>query len=839
MKHGPIALIDHNMPVVFIAPSDSVYHKIASNIEEVKARGGKVIAIVSEGNDHLAERVDHVVQVPATIEMLQPLLTVIPLQLARLSHRGPPGLRRRSAAQPGQERNGRVTHLRAAAFGAVLCARSFPGRPRPSTRSRRRTETPFSSNPRLFGPCSTRRGPSTPTWRKTLGSAYITPLGREKVSADDPEASYPWNVVTVVDDSTADLQRLPANLREADRAYYNYAVQRMRVVRGADPDVPCDSVLALEESVVGSFVDGWILSRTLFGGPPFAPLDELVFARHDGLLRPLLARHNDRQVGACGGQWADDNLGGWRPMTRGGWRTSRRRGDGGEEAVPEAASRSRIRRVQRPMRPEWPRPMTLRLHNTLTRTVEEFQPAEAGHVRMYTCGPTVYDRAHIGNFRAFTWEDLLRRYLKWRGYRVTQVMNLTDVDDRTIQAAIDRGVDLEQVTAPVTRAFFEDWETLGLEPVEQNPRATEHVAQMIELVRRLEAAATRTRRTVPSTSPSTGFPGTARWPTSIRPACGSGERVEGDENYSKENPRDFVLWKGGTRGHEGDVAVWDSPWGPGRPGWHLECSAMAMEYLGETLDIHTGGVDNIFPHHVNEIAQSEAATGKPFSRWWMHAEHLLSEGEKMSKSLGNFYTLESLLERGHRPSAIRHLLLSAHYRTQLNFTLEGLKDADRAVGRLYEFRRRLGETPTAADRRPDAADLQGLAERWRQSFTVALDEDLNVSEALGATFTMVREANLALDAARSFPATGIEALQGALTDFDSVFGVLGLREREETANSPELDEWIEERIAARAAARAVRDFARADAIRDELLERGVALEDDPSGTRWKLVSKAD
>ena len=362
---------------------------------------------------------------------------------------------------------------------------------------------------------------------------------------------------------------------------------------------------------------------------------------------------------------------------------------------------------------------------------------------------------------------------------------------------------------------------------------------MIELVRRLEAGGYTYEKDGSVYFAIERFPGYGALanidPASLR----VGERVEGDENYSKENPRDFVLWKGGARGHEGDVAVWDSPWGPGRPGWHLECSAMAMEYLGETLDIHTGGVDNIFPHHVNEIAQSEAATGKPFSRWWMHAEHLLSEGEKMSKSLGNFYTLESLLERGHRPSAIRHLLLSAHYRTQLNFTLEGLKDADRAVGRLYELLRRLGETPTAADRGADAADLQGLADRWRHSFTVALDDDLNVSAALAATFTMVREANLALDAAESFSAAGIEALQSALADFDAVFGVLWLREREETANSAELEEWVEERIAARAAARAERDFARADAIRDELLDRGVALEDGPSGTRWKLLSKAD
>ncbi len=458
---------------------------------------------------------------------------------------------------------------------------------------------------------------------------------------------------------------------------------------------------------------------------------------------------------------------------------------------------------------------------------------------MYTCGPTVYDRAHIGNFRAFTWEDLLRRYLKWRGYRVTQVMNLTDVDDRTIQAAIDRGLSLDQVTAPVTRSFFEDWETLGLETVEQNPRATEHVPQMIDLVRRLEQGGFTYEKDGSVYFAIDRLPGYGRLanidPDALRPAG----RVEGDENYSKENPRDFVLWKGGARSHEGDIAVWDSPWGPGRPGWHLECSAMAMEYLGETLDIHTGGVDNIFPHHVNEIAQSEAATGRQFSNWWLHAEHLLSEGEKMSKSLGNFYTVESLLNRGHRPSAIRYLLLSAHYRTQLNFTLEGLKDADRAVGRLYELRRRLEETPVAEAAATGSADLEEVAERWRRAFIEALDDDLNVSDALAATFTMVREANLTLDGSDRSPAPGLAAVRAALEDFDSVFGVLSLRELEETADSAELEQWIEGRIGARAAAREASDFGLADAIRDELLERGVALEDGPAGTRWKLVSRAD
>ena len=477
----------------------------------------------------------------------------------------------------------------------------------------------------------------------------------------------------------------------------------------------------------------------------------------------------------------------------------------------------------------------LRLYNTLTRRIEAFEPAEPGHVRMYTCGPTVYDRAHIGNFRAFTWEDLLRRYFKWRGYRVTQVMNLTDVDDRTIRAAIDRGISLEEVTTPVTRVFFEDWETLGLEPVEQNPRATEHVPQMIELVRRLEESGYTYEKDGSVYFAIDRFPEYGRLANIDPDSLHAGERVEGDENYSKESPRDFVLWKGGERGHEGDVAVWDSPWGAGRPGWHLECSAMAMEYLGETLDIHTGGVDNIFPHHVNEIAQSEAATGKPFARWWLHAEHLLSEGEKMSKSLGNYYTVESLVERGHRPSAIRYLLLSAHYRTQLNFTLEGLKDADRAVGRLQEFRRRLADTPVS----DGAADKgSNLLEHWRSAFTTALDDDLNVSDALGATFTLIREANLALDGAGSFSAAGLDALSKALEDFDAVFGVLVLRDREESEGAAEIEEWIEERIEARAAARAARDFALADQIRDELLNRGVALEDGPSGTRWKLLSRA-
>ena len=321
--------------------------------------------------------------------------------------------------------------------------------------------------------------------------------------------------------------------------------------------------------------------------------------------------------------------------------------------------------------------MLPRFYNTLGRKVEEFAPLEQDTVRMYTCGPTVYDQAHIGNFRSFVWEDLLRRYLEWKGWRVIQVMNVTDVDDRTIRAAVERGESLEQVTAPVEAAFFEDWQTLGLEEVEYKPRATEHVEQMIDLVRRLEAEGYAYVREGSVYFAIDRFPGYGRLidldPESLR----AGSRVEGDEEYSKDDPRDFVLWKGGERVSESDVAIWDSPWGPGRPGWHLECSAMAMQYLGETFDIHTGGVDNIFPHHVNEMAQSEAATGKEFARFWLHAAHLLVDGAKMSKSLGNFYTVPSLLELGYSPSSIRFLLLSGHHRQQLNFTLEGLDRAAR------------------------------------------------------------------------------------------------------------------------------------------------------------------
>ena len=482
--------------------------------------------------------------------------------------------------------------------------------------------------------------------------------------------------------------------------------------------------------------------------------------------------------------------------------------------------------------------MALRLYNTLGRRLETFEPVTPGEVRMYTCGPTVYDRAHIGNFRTFVWEDLLRRYLRLSGFRVTQVMNLTDVDDRTIKAAVERGETLAEITRPVERSFFQDWEVLGLEPVEHTPRATDHVDGMIELVRRLESAGMTYERDGSIYFAIDRFPGYGRLidldPGDLRP----GERVEDDEEYSKENPRDFVLWKGGSRDMEGEVAVWDSPWGSGRPGWHLECSAMAMEFLGEQLDIHTGGVDNIFPHHVNEMAQSEAVTGKSFARHWLHAAHLLVDGGKMSKSLGNFHTVESLVDGGARPSAIRYLLLSAHYRTQLNFTLEGLAAADRAVTRLTEFRNRLRVIAGAAVGREGVDEAQEAVDTWREAFHAAMDEDLGVSGALGVTFDLVREGNASLDEGR-LARSGAEQFLNALDRFDVVFGVLGMRDKENREVDPDFASWVEERIQVREQARAERNFAAADAIRRELDERGVVLEDTASETRWKLRPEAD
>ncbi len=463
----------------------------------------------------------------------------------------------------------------------------------------------------------------------------------------------------------------------------------------------------------------------------------------------------------------------------------------------------------------------LAFYDTLRRETVPFEPLEEGRVRIYTCGPTVHDFAHIGNLRTFLFEDLLRRVLGARGYDVTQVMNLTDVDDKIIAKARALGVPIAELTSGFAEAFFDDLRILRVEPAEHYPRATAHIDAMVGLVERLrERGHTYAAEDGSIYFRIASFPGYGKLSRVDLTEMRDGARVDSDE-YDKENPKDFALWKAAGP----DEEAWDTALGRGRPGWHLECSAMSMAYLGETFDIHTGGVDNIFPHHENEIAQSEAATGKVFARTWLHAEHLIVEGQKMAKSLGNFFTLRDVLERGHRPRAIRYLLLSVHYRSQLNFTFAGLEQAAASLERLGDFVARLGTLP--ADGEPDVV-IADRTRRARDEFDAALDDDLNTSRALGAVFEWIRDVNRAIDEGRATAADrpGLEAMLGA---FDRIYDVL-------TPDPPEteLSSEIASLIAEREVAREERDWARADAIREELAGRGVILEDTPQGVRWKL-----
>jgi cysteinyl-tRNA synthetase len=468
--------------------------------------------------------------------------------------------------------------------------------------------------------------------------------------------------------------------------------------------------------------------------------------------------------------------------------------------------------------------VTLALYDTLRRKRVAFEPLEPGRVRMYTCGPTVHDYAHIGNLRTFLFEDMLRRVLAARGYRVTQVMNLTDVDDKIIKKAREAGETIADYTRRYTAAFFEDLTTLRVERAEHYPTATGHIPEMVALIRRLESAG-HTYRTDDGSIwfRIASFEGYGKLSGVDLSGMRDGARVESDE-YDKEDPKDFALWKAA----EPDEEAWDTELGRGRPGWHIECSAMSMAYLGESFDLHTGGVDNIFPHHENEIAQSEAATGRPFARVWLHAEHLIVDGQKMAKSLGNFFTLRDLLERGFAPRAIRYLLLSVHYRQQLNFTFAGLEQAAAALERLTDFVRRLDDLRGGAGE-PDA-DLAERCRRARVEFDAALDDDLNTSRALGVMFEWLRDVNRALDAGRG-GAADRPGLQEVLNAFDAVYDVL-------TPDSAELtlEADVEALIAEREAARSARDWGRADTLRVRLAELGIVLEDTPAGPRWKRAT---
>ena len=460
----------------------------------------------------------------------------------------------------------------------------------------------------------------------------------------------------------------------------------------------------------------------------------------------------------------------------------------------------------------------MKFYNTLHRKKEDFQPLEKGKVTLYTCGPTVYDYAHIGNFRAYIFEDLLRRYLEFSGYDVLQVMNITDIDDKTIRRSIEEKMSLEDFTDKYTLSFFEDVETLKIIPAHHYPRATEFISQMVETIKQLEDKGfTYTTEDGSVFFKISQFSDYGKLANLNPDQLKSGDRVEDDE-YGKEEGRDFALWKG-FKPQDGDVN-WDSPWGKGRPGWHIECSVMSTHYLSNHFDIHCGGVDNIFPHHENEIAQSCAASGEGFVNYWLHNEHLLVDGQKMSKSMGNFYTLRDLLEKGFSPEALRYTLISTHYRSKLNFTFEKVKAAQKCINKLRELKRRLKKIDNEEDE-----VLNSETETMLSKFSEKLGDDLNISGALGELFIWVNYLFAELDNDKLDCCSAKGALF-ALRKIDSVLGVI------DCANL-EVDDIIHELIKDREKARSDKNWEKADEVRKQLDELGIVLDDTPEGTVWK------
>jgi cysteinyl-tRNA synthetase len=464
----------------------------------------------------------------------------------------------------------------------------------------------------------------------------------------------------------------------------------------------------------------------------------------------------------------------------------------------------------------------LKLFNTLTREKETFVPLTPGEVRMYSCGPTVYYHPHIGNLRTFLWSDLLRRYLEWRGYRVTQIMNITDVEDKIIRNASAAGQDIYTYTAPFISSFHQALQALRIRPADAYPRATQYIPQMVRLVERLNAQGHTYVADKSTYFRVLSFPGYGKLSRIEVDQTSTFSRVETDE-YEKESARDFVLWKAKKDGEPS----WPTALGEGRPGWHLECSAMSMELLGESFDIHTGAVDLIFPHHENEIAQSEGATKKPFVRFWIHGEHLNLDQQKMSKSLGNIYTLTEIEEMDYPPLALRYALLSVPHRTKLNFSTQSLEDAKNALARIELFLLRLEEVSRSGphDARSSDGHADQIIGRFLVDFEAAMDDDLNTASALGALFTLIRDANTAIDAGR-ISSSDAEGLRTAVLRVDPVLDIYPRREEA-------LDMSVEKLIDARNAARKSRNFTESDRIRDELLSRGIILEDTPGGTRWR------
>jgi len=476
--------------------------------------------------------------------------------------------------------------------------------------------------------------------------------------------------------------------------------------------------------------------------------------------------------------------------------------------------------------------MPIRLHNTLSGKLETLEPLRPGEVRIYTCGPTVYDFAHIGNFRTFVFQDILRRFLRSRGYRVLQVMNLTDVDDRIIANAAAKGISIRDYTEKYVEAFLEDMRALNLETPEEIVRATDHIEDMVVLIEKLQQKGLTYSSDGSIYYSIEKFPQYGRLSKIELSGMQAGARVDGDR-YEKADARDFALWKAPKPGEH----FWETRIGPGRPGWHIECSAMSMKYLGDTLDIHTGGIDLAFPHHENEIAQSEAATGKTFVKLWLHAEHLIVEGEKMSKSLGNFFTLRDLFAKGTKPSSIRFLLLSVPYNRQLNFTMDGLKQAENSVERLRNFVHRLKTEQFPAG---SSEEMQRRAEKAEAAFDAGLSDDLNTAVALAAVFDLVRDVNTAMDRG-DFRQQDAPRMLAAMEKFDAILSVLNdddgekLRQRGIGGPAPGLSaEQVEVLVEERQAAKKRRDFKRADEIRQRLADSGILLEDRKDGTiRWK------
>ncbi len=461
----------------------------------------------------------------------------------------------------------------------------------------------------------------------------------------------------------------------------------------------------------------------------------------------------------------------------------------------------------------------LKFYNTLTRKKEPFKPIKKGLVTIYSCGPTVYNFAHIGNWRSFIFADILRRYLKYKGYKVKHVMNITDVDDKTIKNSRKENLSLKEFTKKYEKYFFDDMKSLNIEPVEYNPRATENIKEMVELIKKLLKKGYAYKADDGIYYNIKKFKDYGKLANLNIKRLKAGARVATDE-YDKKHANDFALWKFWDK-EDGDV-YWETDIGKGRPGWHIECSVMSTKYLGETLDIHTGGIDLIFPHHQNEIAQSEGANGKKFVNYWLHCDYLIVDGKKMSKSLGNFYTLRDVLEKGYDARAVRYVLLATHYKQKLNFTFKGIEAAQNVIERFRDFFLKLKEASGK-----DNKDISKLIKKVKENFEKAMDDNLNMSEALAKIFDFMKDINKFLKD-NKLSKKDADSVLKVMKEFDSVLGIMEFKEEK-------IDNNIEKLIKEREEARKNKDFATADKIRDDLKKKGILLEDTPQGVRWKKV----